>query len=110
MIFFVFWLIQVTPCGGVSAITPFLPNGAHAIVADYFIKRSYAFFDETPGASVHMDGSLWGHVPHVTTLYYQVQESDLIEKPPKGDGRATNIKMDAAKLRDLIEMSLERMG
>lgn len=27
--------VLITPCGGVSMIIPFLPDGAHAIVMDY---------------------------------------------------------------------------
>ncbi|CAF2687651.1 unnamed protein product [Rotaria sp. Silwood2] len=34
--------ILITPCGGVSAIIPFLPEGTHAIIMDFYVnKQSY---------------------------------------------------------------------
>ncbi|CAF3675909.1 unnamed protein product, partial [Rotaria sp. Silwood1] len=35
--------ILITPCGGISTIIPFLPDGTHAIIMDFYgNKQAYA--------------------------------------------------------------------
>jgi hypothetical protein len=71
--------VTFSPCGGISYFNAFLSEGATAIVAD--------FWHPYERASVRMDGHFWDRVLlGFHTLRYQVQEDEIVIKPP---GNAT---------------------
>ncbi|CAF5012475.1 unnamed protein product, partial [Rotaria sp. Silwood1] len=65
--------ILITPCGGISTIIPFLPDGTHAIIMDFYVnKQAYAKGARYKiGESASMDAALWNYFPHIRKLYYQ---------------------------------------
>ncbi|ORY43480.1 hypothetical protein BCR33DRAFT_262263 [Rhizoclosmatium globosum] len=64
--------IFISPCGGVSTLLPFLPEGAHAIIVDYFDRVGDSYYGTRAGTSVSMEAPMWNYIPHVKKLYYQV--------------------------------------
>ncbi|CAF3771917.1 unnamed protein product [Rotaria sp. Silwood1] len=51
--------ILITPCGGISTIIPFLPDGTHAIVMDFYVNKQAYRKDAryAIGESASMDGA-----------------------------------------------------
>jgi hypothetical protein len=103
--------ILITPCGGVSATLPFLPEGSHAIITDFYVsKTQYGF---TEGESGSMEGGLWNHWAHFTKDYYQVREKGVdyeLEGDDVTDTRwyaSTIIRLD--RIKDMIDGALEDM-
>ncbi|KAJ3006621.1 hypothetical protein HKX48_009549 [Thoreauomyces humboldtii] len=69
--------ILITHSGGGSAMLPFLPDGAHAIILDYLAGGGGPVIDnDVPGHSVSMEAALWNYWPHVKKLYYQIYSPD----------------------------------
>ncbi|CAF1532815.1 unnamed protein product [Adineta steineri] len=102
--------ILITPCGGVSMIIPLLPNGAHAIVMDYYVNVAIHGF--SIGESASMEGAFLNHVAHVRKQYYQIYGKQDYEFDYPG---ATNAREDASiivnttRLQLLIDKALEEM-
>jgi hypothetical protein len=80
---------------------PFLPNGAHAIVMDYMKTNQLEPWGGKVGDSMHMEGTLWEHFPHVRTDYYTIETSAEYDKNA-GDGREAAIIVNASKLKRLV--------
>jgi hypothetical protein len=104
--------ILITPSGGVSAIIPFLPRNAHAIIMDYYVSNET--YDEQDqwkvGESASIDSALWNYFPHIRKLYYQIKnQNDCIFDIPKGK----NIRHDASviinvtRLKQLVDTALQ---
>ncbi|KAJ1562811.1 hypothetical protein HK405_007397, partial [Cladochytrium tenue] len=55
--------LLVSPAGGVSMLTPFLPDGAHAVFLDYLEREDNGFVGTRPGLSVSMEAPFWNHWP-----------------------------------------------
>ncbi|KAJ3319870.1 hypothetical protein HDV06_005846 [Boothiomyces sp. JEL0866] len=71
--------ILVTPCGGVSMLTPFMPKNSHVIIMDYYGN------DDEPvniklGESASMEISFWNLFPYLRKQYYQILdlETDMV--------------------------------
>lgn len=102
--------ILITPCGGVSMLTPLLPHGAHAIIMDYYVTEEAHGFKR--GQSASMDGALMNHFPHVRKQYYQVYgpqdyEFDFPGTNNTREHASTVINM--TRLQLLIDKALEEM-
>jgi len=115
--------VAVSPCGGISLILPFLPEGAYVILMSYspdtlfglvkkrFLGWPYLTTADThgacPGCSWTMDGEFWRHVSHVNKMYYQVfSPSDFEDGIP---GRHSAIKVDPSRLNALIAAAIDDM-
>lgn len=100
--------VAVSPCGGISMILPFLPEGAHAILLNYMLgPRDFRRHGECAGCSWAMEAELWRHVRHVKKVYYQVWgEHDFARGRP---GRDSAVKVDVARLEGLVAASLADM-
>lgn len=100
--------IAVSPCGGISMILPFLPEGAHAVLMNYMIgPRDAVRHGECVGCSWSMEAELWRHVRHVHKLYYQVWgPADFAKGKP---GHDAAVLVDPPRLADLIDGALEDM-
>ncbi|KAI8621953.1 hypothetical protein BC830DRAFT_1163288 [Chytriomyces sp. MP71] len=108
--------VFITPCGGVSTMLPFLPEGGHAIIIDYFERNGEAYYGTQPGTSVSMEAPMWNHFPHVKKLYYQVwKASDFVSDVP---GKAieeldwryeASVNVDFERMDKLIEAAFEDM-
>jgi len=68
--------VLVTPCGGVSMMLPYLPEGAHAIVMDYYVT-SEDMFGWAKGDSASMEVSFWNLWPHIKMDYYQIYDPSV---------------------------------
>lgn len=107
--------ILITPCGGVSMVIPFLPEGAHAIVMDYLSDGgdSGARYGYDKGDSASMEVSFLDRFPHVTKYYYQIYSQDDLEWDFEG---ATDLRNDASvkvhfeRMYDLVNSALISMG
>lgn len=100
--------IAISPCGGVSMILPFLPEGAHAVLMNYMIgPRDPVRHGECEGCSWTMEAELWRHVRHVHKQYYQVWgPKDFAGGKPS---RETAVVVDVHRLDDLINAALRDM-
>jgi len=100
--------IAISPCGGVSMILPFLPEGAYAILMNYMIgEKEERRHGECSGCSWSMEAELWRHVRHIKKMYYQVWgPSDFARDTP---GRDSSVKVDPQRLAKLIESALREM-
>lgn len=100
--------IAISPCGGISMILPFLPEGAHAILMNYMVANDDARrHGECDGCSWTMEAELWRHVRHVHKQYYQVWgPADFAGGKP---GRDSAVRVDVARLERLIRVSLFEM-
>ncbi|EOD37807.1 hypothetical protein EMIHUDRAFT_225064 [Emiliania huxleyi CCMP1516] len=70
--------VAVSPCGGISMLLPFLPQGAAAVLVNYMLgegeeARHGECDPAAGGCSWTMEAELWRHVRHVTKVYYQAQ-------------------------------------
>ncbi|CAF3689150.1 unnamed protein product [Adineta steineri] len=102
--------ILITPCGGVSLILPLLPNGAHAIVMDYYATVAVHGF--SIGESGSMEGALLNHIAHVRKQYYQIygKQDYEFDFPGATDAReASSIIVNMTRLQLLIDKALEEM-
>ncbi|CAF1265441.1 unnamed protein product [Adineta steineri] len=102
--------ILITPCGGVSLIIPMLPNGAHAIVMDYYVtKTAHGYLK---GETSLMEGALLNHIAHVRKQYYQIygKQDYEFDYPGATDTReASSIIVNMTRLQLLIDKALEEM-
>jgi len=102
--------IAVSPCGGISMILPFLPEGAYVILMNYAVilsGRRVGLHGECSGCSWTMEGELWRHVRHINKVYYQVFgpsdfEGGIVD-------RASSIRVDAKRLNTLIWGAIREM-
>jgi hypothetical protein len=117
--------LMISPPGGVSMTIPFLPDGAHAIVMDYYNEYNYEhpigwFGPLRKGESISMDAALWGYFPHVKKLYYQVRlpseyvkhevQNRQLWQPIHLDTRDyASVIVNMTKLQRLINQALENM-
>ncbi|KAI9334095.1 hypothetical protein BDR26DRAFT_1009801 [Obelidium mucronatum] len=108
--------VFITPCGGVSTLLPFLPEGAHAIIIDYYERNGDLWYGTQPNTSVSMEAPMWNHFPHVKKLYYQVWGkddlvSDVANKTvEEADWRyEVSTKINLERLEKLIEAAFEDM-
>ncbi|CAF0953377.1 unnamed protein product [Didymodactylos carnosus] len=100
--------ILITPCGGVSAMIPFLPKGAHAIIMDY--SSTEYFRGWQPNESASMESYSWNYFHHFTKLYYQIRgpEDYVLDMPNTDDVRnyaSPIIKMN--RLKELVDTAIE---
>jgi hypothetical protein len=65
--------VALTPCGGISFATVFLPNDAVRIISD--------FWDVGAGAPAYMEDFLWRFEHRTQTVHYPLTK-DMIEIPP----------------------------
>ena len=100
--------VAVSPCGGVSMILPFLPEGAHAVLMNYMVgERDARRHGECEGCSWTMEAELWRHVRHVHKQYYQVWgPADFAGGKP---GRDSAVVVDPGRLDRLIAAALNDM-
>uniref|UniRef100_A0A7S3AW65 Glycosyltransferase 61 catalytic domain-containing protein n=1 Tax=Haptolina ericina TaxID=156174 RepID=A0A7S3AW65_9EUKA len=100
--------IAVSPCGGVSMILPFLPEGAYAVLMNYMIgPKDVRRHGECDGCSWTMEAELWRHVRHVNKMYYQVWgPSDFAKGKP---GHDAAVLVDPDRLSRLIDAALQEM-
>ena len=100
--------LAISPCGGISMILPFLPEGAHAILMNYQASESDPKrHGECDGCSWPMEAELWRHVRHVHKQYYQVWgPNDFARKKP---GRDAAVRVDVTRLERLMRQSLFEM-
>lgn len=103
--------VAVSPCGGLSMILPFLPEGAYAILLNYMLKRNFFFrpkaHGECYGCSWTMETEFWNHMRVVNKMYYQVfRESDFEHGEP---GRESAVRVNGARLARLIRAALREM-
>ena len=100
--------IAVSPCGGISMILPFLPEGAHAILLNYMLGPTDARrHGECKGCSWSMEAELWRHIRHVHKQYYQVWgPGDFARGQP---GRDAAVKVDVKRLEGMIASALHDM-
>ncbi|KAJ3028263.1 UNVERIFIED_CONTAM: hypothetical protein HDU68_002070 [Siphonaria sp. JEL0065] len=108
--------LLITPSGGVSTLLPFLPEGAHAIIVDYYERTGDPWYGTQPKTSVSMEAPMWNHFPHVKKLYYQVWgAADLVSDVPgktveEVDWRyEVSTKINLGRLDKLIEAGFEDM-
>ncbi|KAI8823328.1 hypothetical protein BJ741DRAFT_634421 [Chytriomyces cf. hyalinus JEL632] len=108
--------IFITPSGGVSTMLPFLPEGGHAIILDYFERKGEAYYGTQAGTSVSMEAPMWNHFPFIKKLYYQVWGSQdfVSDIPGKSvedvDWRyEASVKVDFERMDKLIEAAFEDM-
>ncbi|KAJ3212672.1 hypothetical protein HDU82_007750 [Entophlyctis luteolus] len=108
--------IFISPSGGVSTLLPFLPEGAHAILIDYYERNGVVYYGTAAGHSISMEAPLWNHVPHVKKQYYQVWEAkDLVSDVPgktveECDWRyEVSTVVDLRRMDTLIEAAFEDM-
>lgn len=106
--------LLITPCGGVSMVIPFLPEGAHAIVMDYLSDGEHEeFFGYKKGQSASMEVSFLNRFPHVTKYFYQIHDLNDIEWDFEG---ATDLRNDASivvnfqRMEELVLSALISMG
>ncbi|CAF4445017.1 unnamed protein product [Rotaria sp. Silwood2] len=104
--------ILITPCGGISTIIPFLPEGTHAIVTDFYVnERAYSKIARyAVGESAAMDASFLNYFPHVRKLYYQVRsDKDYVFDFPTGINSRTeaSIIINTTRLQELIDTALQ---
>jgi len=101
--------LAISPCGGISMILPFLPEGAHAILMNYMASATDPRrHGECDGCSWTMEAELWRHVRHVHKQYYQVWgASDFAGGKP---GRDAAVRVDVARLERLIRASMFEMS
>jgi hypothetical protein len=107
--------LLTTPCGGVSMVIPFLPDGAHAIVMDYLSsgdqyerERGYE-----KGQSVSMDSIFLDRFPHVTKYFYQIYSEEDLDWDFEGATDLRNdasVKVDFDRMLDLVVSALLSMG
>ena len=98
----------ISPCGGISMILPFLPEGAHAILMNYMVgPRDATRHGECEGCSWSMEAELWRHVRHVHKQYYQVWSArDFARGRP---GRDASVKVDLKRMERLVAAALHDM-
>ncbi|KAJ3389540.1 hypothetical protein HDU84_008651 [Entophlyctis sp. JEL0112] len=97
--------IFITPSGGVSTLLPFLPEGAHAIVIDYFERNGDQHYGSEAGHSISMEAPLWNHFPHVKKQYYQVwRASDFVSDVPGKSVEECDWRYEVSTLVDLERM------
>lgn len=106
--------VAVSPCGGISMMLPFLPEGSFVILMNYAVRLSLFSqllkrgpHGECSECSWTMEAEFWRHVPHVNKMYYQVfQPSDF----ENGEiGRASSIIVDPDRLNNLIRSAIHEM-
>ncbi|CAF0846271.1 unnamed protein product [Adineta steineri] len=102
--------ILITPCGSVSLIILMLPNGAHAIVMDYYVtKTAHGYLKGETGS---MEGALLNHIVHVRKQYYQIygKQDYEFDYPGATDAReASSIIVNMTRLQLLFDKALEEM-
>ena len=100
--------VAISPCGGISMILPFLPQGAHAILMNYMLgPHEPRRHGECDGCSWSMEAELWRHVRHVHKQYYQVWgPRDFAKGQP---GRDAAVRVDVARLENLVAAALMDM-
>jgi len=106
--------LLITPCGGVSMILPFLPDGAHAIVMDYLSDgKDENRWGYKAGESASMEIAFWNRFPHVTKYYYQINSQHDFEwdfpgaTDPRNDA---SIRVDFTRMRELVDAAFGTMG
>jgi hypothetical protein len=104
--------VAVSPCGGISMILPFMPEGSHAVLVNYMLGQGeearHGECDPADGpCSWTMEAELWRHVRHVNKVYYQVWGPDDFAKGKPG--RDESVRVDPARLVPLIRAALHEM-
>ena len=100
--------VAVSPCGGVSMILPFLPQGAYAVLLNYMLGAGEPQrHGECEGCSWTMEAELWRHVRHVHKMYYQVFGDDDFAKGVPG--RDAALRVDPQRLGGLVQAALHEM-
>ncbi|CAF0993443.1 unnamed protein product [Rotaria sordida] len=104
--------ILITPCGGISTIIPFLSDGTHAIIMDFYVnKKAYAQRARyRVGESASMDGAFLNYFPHIRKLYYQVRSAKdyVFDFPGALDTRQdASIRVNMTRLKELIDTALD---
>ncbi|CAF3158671.1 unnamed protein product [Rotaria socialis] len=102
--------ILITPAGAVATKVPFLPHGAHAIIADNCIDRDY--YGLKKGQSGSLERQFLQHWSHVRKLYYQVNGLDDQVWDYSGASDSQNSAstiFNLTTLRMLIDTALESM-
>ena len=89
-------------------ILPFLPEGAHAILANYMLGADEPRrHGECAGCSWPMEAELWASVRHVRTLWYQVWSAADFARGKVG--RDAAVRLDPDRLEQLIAQALHDM-
>jgi len=104
--------VAVSPCGGISMLLPFLPQGAAAVLVNYMLgegeeARHGECDPAAGGCSWTMEAELWRHVRHVTKVYYQVTGPDDFARGRPG--RDESVRVDPARLLPLIGAAIREM-
>ena len=100
--------VAISPCGGVSMILPFLPQGAYAVLLNYMLGADEPQrHGECQGCSWTMEAELWRHVRHVHKMYYQVFGDDDFAKG--APGRDAALRVDPQRLGGLVQAALHEM-
>ena len=100
--------VAISPCGGVSMILPFLPQGAYAVLLNYMLGAGEPQrHGECEGCSWTMEAELWRHVRHVHKMYYQVFGDDDFAKGVPG--RDAALRVDPQRLGGLVQAALHEM-
>ena len=61
--------VLVTPCGGISFVSPFLYPGASVVYVDWF--------DASWNTTSQMEAYIWQHDPRLTRFHYQIRREDI---------------------------------
>jgi len=100
--------LAISPCGGISMILPFMPQGAYVILFNYMLGEGEPQrHGECDGCSWSMEAELWRHVRHVNKMYYQVfGPEDFARGKP---GRDAALHVNEYRLGDLVQAALHEM-
>ncbi|KAJ3226843.1 hypothetical protein HDU81_007083 [Chytriomyces hyalinus] len=108
--------VFITPPGGVSMMLPFLPEGAHAIIMDYYEREEPNWYGTRKDESISMEAPFWNHWPHVKKLYYQIRgahdlvsdsESKVVEEVNWREGVSYNLDLD--RILSLVDQAFDGM-
>jgi hypothetical protein len=102
--------LLITPPGGISMFMPFLPQGAHAIITDFYSSKAEHGFASNVSAS--MEAPFWNHWPHFKKLYYQVWPGDYVmDIQDSTDTRNyASVRMSLRRVNQLVNVALQDQG
>ena len=63
------YAVLVTPCGGISFVSPFLYPGSSVVYVDWF--------DSSWNTTSYMEEYVWQHDPRLTRFHYQIKRADI---------------------------------